>query len=144
MQRVRGERRLRPRDIATLKPGWHEDGGGLRLIVEPSGTRHWAVRVTIAGKRHTRGLGPYPLVTLDAARDQAIDIRRAARQGHGLRSRSASFRQAFETWFDLKQQGLTDTRYVKRVPAVMRDLRPATHRRQAGGGDRARRCPGRP
>ena len=40
MQRDRGERRLRARDVAALGPGWHEDGGGLRLEV------HRPVRVT--------------------------------------------------------------------------------------------------
>jgi hypothetical protein len=40
----------------------------------------WVLRVTIAGKRHNSGLGPYPLVSLD----QALDIRRAALQGCDL------------------------------------------------------------
>src|SRR4029077_13733898 len=33
--RVRAEKRLRAKDIAALPPGAHEDGGGLRLVVEP-------------------------------------------------------------------------------------------------------------
>jgi hypothetical protein len=33
--RVRGEKRLRAKDIAALPPGVHEDGGGPRLVVEP-------------------------------------------------------------------------------------------------------------
>ena len=120
MQRVRGERRMRARDVATLGPGWHEDGGGLRLVVEPSGTRHWVVRVTAGGKRRTLGLGSFPVVTLDEARDRALDIRRAARNGHDLRrARSVTFRQAFEAWFEMKRQSLTDAEYVKRVPTIM-------------------------
>ena len=120
MQRVRGERRLRARDVATLGPGWHEDGGGLRLVVEPSGTRHWVVRVTAGGKRRTLGLGSFPVVTLDEARDMALDIRRAARNGQDLRrARSVTFRQAFEAWFEVKRQSLTDAEYIKRVPTLM-------------------------
>ncbi|MEZ0305499.1 MAG: tyrosine-type recombinase/integrase, partial [Hyphomicrobiaceae bacterium] len=122
MQRVRGERRLRARDVATLGSGWHEDGGGLRLVVESSGTRHWAVRVTAGGKRRTLGLGSFPVVGLEEARDRALDIRRAARGGRELRqAKSVTFRQAFEAWFEVKQRGLTDAKYVKRVPAMMRD-----------------------
>ena len=65
MRRVRGERRLKARDIGKLAPGMHDDGGGLRLQVEPSGARHWLVRYTIAGKRRTKGLGTFPLVRLE-------------------------------------------------------------------------------
>jgi hypothetical protein len=59
VKRLRGERRLRAKDIAALRSGTHEDGGGLRLIVEPSGTRRWVLRVTIAGKRRNRGTLSY-------------------------------------------------------------------------------------
>jgi integrase len=109
--RVRGEKRLRAKEVAALPPGVHEDGGGLRLVVEPPrgkkpGARRWVLRVTIAGKRHNRGLGPYPLVSLDQARNEAGDVRRAAREGRDLlterraaQARSVTFRQAHETMF---------------------------------------------
>src|SRR5215831_3495802 len=126
MKRVRGERRLRAKDITALRPGTHEDGGGLRLVVEPSGTRRWVLRVTIAGKRRNRGLGPYPLVALDKARDVALDIRRAARDGRDLpteqryeRTKSASFRQAFDAFFHLRQQSLSNAKHLKQWPATM-------------------------
>ena len=120
MRRIRGERRLKARDIAGLGPGVHEDGAGLRLVVDPTGARRWVLRVTIAGKRRNRGLGPFPLVTLEAARDQAVDIRRAARQGQDLRqTKSVTFRQAFETYFALKRQSLSNERHMKQWPATM-------------------------
>lgn len=35
--------RLNARQVATItKPGRHSDGGGLYLVVEPSGSRRWA------------------------------------------------------------------------------------------------------
>jgi hypothetical protein len=108
-RRNTAERWLRVSEISKLPPGWHEDGGGLRLVVEPdredgkAGPRRWVLRVTIAGKRRNRGLGPYPLVTLDKAREEATDIRRAARDGRDLirdlqqqRARTVTFRQAFD------------------------------------------------
>lgn len=126
MKRVRGERRLRAKDIAALRPGTHEEGGGPRLVVEPSGTRRWVLRVTIAGKRRNRGLGPYPLVLLDKARDVALDIRRAAREGRDLpaeqrreRAKSISFRQAFDTFFDLRKHGLSNAKHLNQWPATM-------------------------
>jgi hypothetical protein len=85
-KRARGENRLKANEVPKLPPGTHEDGGGLRLVVEPSkekgkpGPRRWVLRVTINGKRHNRGLGAYPLISLDSAREAAGDIRRAARE----------------------------------------------------------------
>jgi integrase len=126
VQRVRAEKRLKAKDIDRLPAGVHEDGGGLRLVVEESGARRWVLRVTIAGKRHNRGLGPFPLVTLDAARDRAIDMRRAAREGRDLAqerrqqvARATTFRQAFDVMFDLRQQGLSNAKHLKQWPATM-------------------------
>ena len=53
-----------------LPAGIHQDGGGLRFRVEPTGSRSWILRLTINGRSCTKGLGPYPLVTLEMARDK--------------------------------------------------------------------------
>ena len=108
MGRVRAERRLRTKDIATLAPGIHEDGGGLRLVVEPGGSRHWVQRLTVAGKRHSRGLGSYPVVTLEDARDQGLDLRRVVRNGSLPQpTKVVTFRQAFTAHFEVRRQSLT-------------------------------------
>ncbi|MFN3868151.1 MAG: tyrosine-type recombinase/integrase [Hyphomicrobiaceae bacterium] len=57
------------------------DGAGLRLFINPAGQKHWIVRVTINGMRVARGLGSFPAVSLQAARDRADVIRKAAREG---------------------------------------------------------------
>jgi hypothetical protein len=131
MHRVRAERRLRAKDIAALPPGVHEDGGGLRLVVESPrdkkpGPRRWVLRVTIAGKRHNRGLGPCPLVSLDSAREAAGEIRRAARQGRDLtaeqraeRANSVSFRQAFETLFEIRKKTFSNAKHLGQWSATM-------------------------
>jgi hypothetical protein len=109
----------------------HEDGGGLRLVVEPPrekkcGPRRWVLRVTIAGRRHNRGLGPYPLVNLDKARDGAAEIRRAAREGRdliterrGVQARSVTFRQAHETMFETRRQAMTSEKHVEQWLSTM-------------------------
>ena len=116
MLRERAERRLKAKDIGKLGPGVHEDGGGLRLVVEPSGARRWVLRVTIAGKRHSRGLGPFPLVPIDAARDQALDIRRAAREGRDLGAerlaKATTFQQAFDEHFAHRQKGMSNPKHI--------------------------------
>jgi integrase len=130
--RVRGEKRLRAADVAKLAPGTHEDGGGLRLWVDPDrengdrGPRRWQLRVTIAGKRYNRGLGSYPLVPLDMAREKATDIRRAAREGRDLiaeeevkRVRSVSFQQAFGSMFDLRKKALSNAKHLQQWSSTM-------------------------
>ena len=66
---------------STSKPGMHRADDTLYLCVKPSGRRSWIQRVVINGRRHSLGLGPYPVVTLAEARDLAVDNRRMIRRG---------------------------------------------------------------
>lgn len=43
--------------IENAKPGRHSDGEGLYLLVKPSGSRSWVLRVQHQGRRHDFGLG---------------------------------------------------------------------------------------
>lgn len=75
--------------VRTLGPGRHGDGNGLYLVVDPSGARRWIVRVTVKGQRNREGkplrtdfgLGGADIVTLNQARDRALEYRRMAKQG---------------------------------------------------------------
>ena len=67
--------------VKNAKPGVYTDGGGLTLRVKPSGRRTWVLRLTDKGKLRNLGLGAYPGVSLKAAREQADELRRAARRG---------------------------------------------------------------
>jgi len=62
-------------------PGWHADGGGLYLEVEPSGRKRWAMRLTVNGKRRDFGLGPIHKVSLAEARERAVEYRSKAYRG---------------------------------------------------------------
>jgi len=42
--------KLTPRKVATVGPGRHEDGGGLRLVVSRTDARKWRLRFTLHGK----------------------------------------------------------------------------------------------
>ena len=105
-----------------------EDGGGLRLIVNDNGRKHWAVRVTIAGRRVSRGLGTFPDVSLAEARDKATAARRAAREGRDgiVENREAqvrqmvTFRDVFERYFEeVKRPSLKPGRFAERWPESM-------------------------
>jgi len=73
--------KLTPRKVATVGPGKHEDGGGLRLVVSGTGAKKWVLRFTIDGKRREMGLGSFPDVGLAEARDRASDCRKLAKDG---------------------------------------------------------------
>ena len=67
----------------TNKPGRHGLGHCLFLRVKPSGSKSFVQRMTINGKRHDLGLGPWPLVSLAEALEKAIRNRRVARIDKG-------------------------------------------------------------
>jgi integrase len=54
---------------------------GLRLRVERTGSKRWVLRVSIKGQRQDIGLGSAKEVGVREARDAAIELRKAARQG---------------------------------------------------------------
>ena len=63
------------------QPGRYGDSAGLYLVVAPTGSRSWTLRVQKDGKRTDKGLGGYPTVTLAVARTLTEDLRVAVRQG---------------------------------------------------------------
>ena len=86
----RGGRRLNAalsdRAVKAAKAGRHFDGHGLFLLVTPGGGKLWKQRIAIHGRRVELGLGGYPLVTLAAAREAAVENRRMARAGRDPRN----------------------------------------------------------
>ena len=75
--------------VENLGTGRHGDGGGLYLVVKPSGTRSWIVRVVVQGQRNNKGaplrtdfgLGGADIITLNQVRIRALEYRRMAKQG---------------------------------------------------------------
>ena len=47
-------------------------GDGPYLRVTPTGYKYWEVHLTVNGRRRTRGMGPYPALSLKEAREQAL------------------------------------------------------------------------
>ena len=70
--------RLTATQIEDAPAGKHADGGGLTLVVKPTGRRSWVARLTVDGKRRDIGLGAYPGVSLDDARLKATELRAEA------------------------------------------------------------------
>lgn len=75
--------------VENLGAGRHGDGNGLYLVVDPSGVRRWIVRVVVKGQKNKKGaplrtdfgLGGADIVTINQARERALEYRRMAKQG---------------------------------------------------------------
>ena len=71
--------------VKALRPGEkterHGDGGGLYLVLRPSGSKAWIQRITIDGRRTDVGLGRYPDTSLGRAREKAAAIRTTVADG---------------------------------------------------------------
>lgn len=76
--------RLEAVTVKKLKPGAHNDGNGLYLVVEPSGSRSWLLRTAVKGKRCEIGLGGLSTCSLAQARQEAADLRARARKGEDV------------------------------------------------------------
>ena len=91
----------------------HCDGAsrqGLTLNVGPSHSKSWVQTIMVRGKRRAMGLGPYPAVTLAAARKRAFENSQTARDGGDPRRpkrRPPRFREAAEQVIDLQASGWT-------------------------------------
>jgi integrase len=74
---------LTPLSVKNAKPGRHADGGGLHLLVKPSGARSWVFRFMLKGKSRDIGLGPAGQggMSLADARDEAAALRLKVKGG---------------------------------------------------------------
>jgi integrase len=95
--------------VENLGAGRHGDGNGLYLVVDPSGARRWIVRVVVKGQKNKKGaplrtdfgLGGADVVTINQARERALEYRRMAKQGLNPRF---NVRQVMPTFQEVAQQ----------------------------------------
>ncbi|TRD10912.1 DUF4102 domain-containing protein [Erythrobacter insulae] len=74
---------LTPLAVKNAKPGRHGDGGGLHLLVKPTGARSWVFRFMLNGKSRDGGLGAAGQggMSLADARDEAAALRLKVKAG---------------------------------------------------------------
>ena len=107
--------KLTERRIKALGPGRHTDDDcpTLTLVVQPTGrARSFVQRLVIGGRRLDRGLGSWPVVTLQDARLAALENRRKGRAGlnpftERRRSPVPTFRQAAESTLEANRPRLS-------------------------------------
>lgn len=66
---------------AAEKPVKLTDGGGLYLLLQPSGAKWWRFDYRFDGKRKTLSMGVYPEVTLKQARERREEARKQIADG---------------------------------------------------------------
>ncbi len=80
-----GRNKLTARFVQTVKhpPKWHSDGAGLYLRVTKDGNKSWVFVFPFPGYTSPRemGLGSYPAVSLEKAREFADEARQDVRNG---------------------------------------------------------------
>ena len=109
----------------TAKPLKLTDGGGLYLILNPTGSRWWRLDYRFAGKRKTLSMGTYPNTGLKAARERRDAARtllasgvdpaqsRRAEKAAGVDRAANSFEVLAREWLALKQREWTESQYGK-------------------------------
>jgi integrase len=96
---------------AKQKPYKLRDGGGLYLLVTPSGGRLWRLRYRYAGRESMVGLGRYPEVSLKGARQRRDDNRKlvagdqdpAAVRREKRQSAANTFEAIAREWLDRRR-----------------------------------------
>lgn len=105
--------KLSARQLPHKSAGRHSDGGGLYFHVRDTGTRAWIFRYRHrhTGKLRDMGLGPFPDVTLAAARSRAASLRAVLRDGTDP--------------LDAKQEGQAAARLARASARTFRECRDA-------------------
>lgn len=126
-----GQRRLAEllpaKRLASLPPGWHNDGRGLYLLVTPAGSRRWVLRTVVkGGKRREFGLGSLYDVPISEARSKASEMRRSARIGRDpriehrvLAAQSVTFSEAFDAYMAVRSRSLTNAKHLRQWGSTM-------------------------
>lgn len=118
----------RPRE----KPYKLTDGGGLVLLINPSGSRWWRLRYRFQGREQMLSLGTYPEVGLKRAREKRDDNRRLLADGINPGAKRQAEREAvsetFEAiareWFTKQQPNWAETHSSKIRDRLEADLFP--------------------
>jgi integrase len=67
--------------VAKDKPIKLSDGGGLHLLVQPSGGKLWRFRYRFAGKENMLSLGSFPIIKLSEARAKRDEAKKLLAEG---------------------------------------------------------------
>lgn len=116
----------------NLKPGRYADGGGLYLVVKPTGARSWVLRVQVGGKRRDYGLGALETSTLSDRATMGDDIALEKK----ARLTLAEARELSTRYRNIAKAGgdpISERRKDRNPPPTFKDAAIATHAAQSHG-----------
>lgn len=126
---ARGLNKLTSRKVETAKPGRYGDGGGLWLVVSPSGAKKWVFRFTRGGRATEAGLGSVNAVSLSRAREKAAEARamvadgvnpiEAKREGRRLAARTPTFGEVADAVIEAKAAGWRNAKHRSQWRATL-------------------------
>ncbi len=124
--------------VAKAAPGKKlADGGGLYLFIPPAGSANWRVKYRIEGKEKIYSVGPYPLVSLAAARVALGEVKaqllenkdpvaeRRVNRAEAAAGSDNTFKTVAQEWLTMKQKEWSAVHYTKSARAFERDIYPA-------------------
>ena len=110
------------------KPGLHGDGGGLYIQVKATGAKSWIFRFMINQKARSKGLGPYPAITLAEARTKAAECRELVAKGiDPIEAENASkesvpamtFKECAVAYIDTQKAGWKSDKHAAQWPSTL-------------------------
>lgn len=126
--------------VAKAQPGKKlADGGGLHLFITPAGGTTWRIKYRIDGKEKIYSIGPYPEISLAAARVELTEVKALLRENKdpvtqrriNRAETSASSDNTFEAvaceWLSMKNKEWSAGHYTKSSRALERDIYPIIH-----------------
>ncbi len=113
------------------------DGGGLHLFVTPAGGITWRIKYRIEGKEKIYSIGPYPLISLAAARVELAEVKalllenidpvtnRRVNRASNAAITDNTFQGVAAEWLSKKQKEWSAGHYQKSTRALERDIFPS-------------------
>ena len=113
------------------------DGGGLHLFITPAGGITWRIKYRIDGKEKLYSIGPYPQITLAAARVELGEVKarllenndpvtaRRVNRASNAASADNTFQVVAGEWLSMKQKEWSAGHHTKSARALERDIYPS-------------------
>jgi integrase len=133
-RKTRGINKLTSLDVNRAKKrGYYNDGGGLYLLVGPTGAKSWVFRFRDGARLREHGLGSFNTIGLAEAREKArvcrhmrvdgidpIQARKAEREKKRIEAAKAmTFRQCAEAYIASQNAGWRNTKHAAQWPATL-------------------------
>ena len=97
------------------------DTNGLSLRIDPNGKKYWSIRYTENGQRKSKALGVYPELSLNRAREIALDLRYKLKNMVEAEVMQPHFQEVAEDWFN-NQKETWSSKHISNVRASLDEL----------------------